>query len=769
MKLKRFISQNKGLLIILLLGLTPLIWFRDGRLIAGGDFGIPLNSLGDLRIKLFTWYEQISLGQPNFSLVDIFPKLSFWAFFKFLGLSLINVERLWFIFVFLLPGLSMYYLASLVLKGKEFNPARVIAALFYMFNLYVTVVITPNFTASLAYGIMPLILGLFIKGLNKESSSLRYALFIGLASLLGVSAAGNPADYIVIWVPIILYFLYHLILTGRKRLVANLNFAAQVLICYFLFNLWWLLPFCFSLSYEPGGRALQEVFPWSPGGSSFLRVIRLLGSWAFYGGHKGIPYYPYVHYYFTPPLIIATYSLTIIAFSALLFKKNERRVLFFALLSIIALFLSQGKEGYLAPLFRFLHYHLPGFWTFRHPFAKFGALLVLALAILLGRASETISGFLKASPRLAIIKYRAFWVILTLLIFFVSWPLLTGDVIFPQRGELYSQRVEIPDYWFEAGEWMNKEKGDFKLLVLPQNTYYGMSYSWRYTGTDVTPHLIHKPLLEQHSGEGGFWRPPSNQLLNLTYDGLRQKRNPYLGKLLGVMNVKYLLQRNDLEWEGREIDSPQNVRLMLTSQRGIRFKKRFGYLDIYQNIYFTPQIYAATKIEIKKNLKKMVNEIARAEFTPGDSVFFLSERLSPEEERLVATAAISSFLAKRKPAVKFEKINPAKYFLRVTSQRPFFLVFSESYHPYWRIYAGRINWFKALFANSLSNKHLMAYGYANSWYINKTGEYNITLYFWPQSFFYLGLGILGLTFVGCVGYLVGTGIRSGKRRAKSTP
>jgi hypothetical protein len=64
-----------------------------------------------------------------------------------------------------------------------------------------------------------------------------------------------------------------------------------------------------------------------------------------------------------------------------------------------------------------------------------------------------------------------------------------------------------------------------------------------------------------------------------------------------------------------------------------------------------------------------------------------------------------------------------------------------------------------LFRNPLAAGHFLVNGYANGWYIEpeKLGlgeNFTLVIYFWPQSLFYLGLGISGLTFLGCIVYLI---------------
>jgi hypothetical protein len=88
-------------------------------------------------------------------------------------------------------------------------------------------------------------------------------------------------------------------------------------------------------------------------------------------------------------------------------------------------------------------------------------------------------------------------------------------------------------------------------------------------------------------------------------------------------------------------------------------------------------------------------------------------------------------------------------------------------------------WEKPIFDDT----HQMVYGYANQWAIdpeyiranypkdyykeNPDGTIDIlmTMYFRPQSYFYLGLIISGLTLFGCVSYLVVSGVLQRRRRS----
>ena len=95
--------------------------------------------------------------------------------------------------------------------------------------------------------------------------------------------------------------------------------------------------------------------------------------------------------------------------------------------------------------------------------------------------------------------------------------------------------------------------------------------------------------------------------------------------------------------------------------------------------------------------------------------------------------------------MSFEKVNPTRYIVHINAAKPFALVFSESYHKEWIAYIdGR---------QIPDEYHFIANGYANAWYINKTGTYTITLEFWPQKLFYTGSAISITTLILCILYI----------------
>lgn len=107
------------------------------------------------------------------------------------------------------------------------------------------------------------------------------------------------------------------------------------------------------------------------------------------------------------------------------------------------------------------------------------------------------------------------------------------------------------------------------------------------------------------------------------------------------------------------------------------------------------------------------------------------------------------------PKISVQKINPARYEVSVEdAQTPYFLNFLESYHPLWKAYY--LNGNKQEQVND--NNHILINNYANSWYIDKKGNYKMLIEFLPERSFERGKIIsgiaIGLSIVFIIGYSI---------------
>jgi len=75
-----FFKRSWPLLILILLGLIPLWWFREGYIYAGGDNTIYINPSATFFNFHFSWIDKIDTGAPNLIKAIAFP-FSFFFFF----------------------------------------------------------------------------------------------------------------------------------------------------------------------------------------------------------------------------------------------------------------------------------------------------------------------------------------------------------------------------------------------------------------------------------------------------------------------------------------------------------------------------------------------------------------------------------------------------------------------------------------------------------------------------------------------------------------
>lgn len=98
----------------------------------------------------------------------------------------------------------------------------------------------------------------------------------------------------------------------------------------------------------------------------------------------------------------------------------------------------------------------------------------------------------------------------------------------------------------------------------------------------------------------------------------------------------------------------------------------------------------------------------------------------------------------KKPAkvIEFTEVNPTKYIAKINAKSPFILTFSEPYDPLW---IAKIN------GNEYESKPL--YSMINGFWIEQTGNLEITIEYKPQTLFHYGILISLSSFIACLLFL----------------
>jgi hypothetical protein len=211
---------------------------------------------------------------------------------------------------------------------------------------------------------------------------------------------------------------------------------------------------------------------------------------------------------------------------------------------------------------------------------------------------------------------------------------------------------------------------------------------------------------------------------------------------MSSLNIQYILHRRDLDWTIKG-DEPENIITILKQKKSISLVNTFGKLDIYKidMKYFAPIIYGTSKVVIIEGNLGQLLDIYRQQHLYPEAALFLTDHLTTQQRLFIINNSSSSINSER-PEITYKKISEWEYTVHVNAKDPFYLILSEPYNPAWKLYIDR---------NEV-NDHFIVNGYANGWFLTKTGSYDITIEFWYQRLLYLGVAISISTLSICVAY-----------------
>lgn len=152
-----FFIKHKYYLLLCIASLLPLSWFDNNRFIAGGDILPQFYPHMDIYRAFYVWDYLINNGNYSVFPSIIYPYLTFWWVFGQI-FSILTVQKLWFISLFLVTGIGSYSLALYVFNDHSYKDViAVTCSLFYLFNPFILV----NYSLLqnsiiLAYAIFPI-------------------------------------------------------------------------------------------------------------------------------------------------------------------------------------------------------------------------------------------------------------------------------------------------------------------------------------------------------------------------------------------------------------------------------------------------------------------------------------------------------------------------------------------------------------------------------------------------------------------------------------
>ena len=152
-----------------------------------------------------------------------------------------------------------------------------------------------------------------------------------------------------------------------------------------------------------------------------------------------------------------------------------------------------------------------------------------------------------------------------------GFPLMTGAIAPSHRPLLPSTRVSVPAYWTAMASYLNSSAPPGNLLVLPQDDFYQMPYTWGYYGADgFIRNLIARNVVDPVA-QG--YTPGQQELIgavHLVQQGLLAHDWPSVQRTLGAIGAPLLLVRGDVNaaFPGRHITPPATLDRALREDPG---------------------------------------------------------------------------------------------------------------------------------------------------------------------------------------------------------
>lgn len=690
-----WIKRNFLHIIFFLFSFAPFFWqIRNLSypFIGSGDFSSPVALPTDFFQRFFT-YNQHALSGTDASFVT--SSLLLYGFFwlcKLSGMSPLISTLFFLSSLFFISQLSMYrYLKNVfenklgIKQGSRFWSGT--GAIFYGFSPYIVGIISPGHILQLfVYSVFPLFILLLDRFLIRTHIGWKEKLMTIGIFFYCAPAFGNIGFFIILYAILFLYAGL-IVLLMRLRIWQSLKHFSFFLILGIIVNIWWLFPYLTGLSStiskSTGGNYLSDQLSFATVKATFFNM--------FLGRAESQLFTSNLYHWYTDIPMAAVFIFLCVGCVAAGIRYYKKPFFWtIAVIVVIAFFIAKGNREPYPQLFNYLYAHLPGFQIFRRPVSKIYWLFLFCQTTL------GIIGLQYLEKKLNQIHllYKIYWrgIVVSCAAFLVLAMWLTPQL----------KAFHIPSYYEEANTYLKQDNAT-RIFLLPG--VFGVNPKFNdavdnYEGTDFLPVIWNIPIV---------FPDPTNYSPGLPY---KTKANELMTQIIGEqpfckqarqLNISHIMVRTDLGIGYPIEDLPEILIDVLNNHKNIVKKQYFGQGNSGLIIY-----------TIQKDCRS-------------------------------DTILLNDVINKR---LTWKRINPAQLTIHISDVKTGDRIqFLENYSPYWIVF-GR-NPFQPLFSVS----HKMVDGYANEWTINTqelpkgVSDVTLTLFYLPQTLFYLGIGIFVISLV----------------------
>ena len=376
-------------------------------------------------------------------------------------------------------------------------------------------------------------------------------------------------------------------------------------------------------------------------------------------------------------------------------------------------------------VFNVLINHFNELLVFRYSGSSLYYCIDFLYAILTGFGIGSIYGYLNSIDCRKRVKY-----IFLLLFALLIVALIEIRIYYNDYANYYTYNgINIPNHVYKISSYINSQQGNFNVALLPVASPFMQFDSW-YVGTDLYTYFINNP-----SFTGGyvatselFFPPSQGEYYNFAsqVDSGKLSGNS-ISNAFGVLGIKYIVVQGDTLHAGDEnYFNFNSIYSNLNNSNNIFFVKRYSNSSIYENLNYNHLVYASNVENLgNATTAEIFGRISNNTFNIQNMSVFTTNIIGfYNDSNTINATPIPHF---SKPNIGFVVDNPTQVTVHVTNATtPFYLVYRETYDKHWAAYysnGSEVNPYN----------HIAVNGFANAWYMNKTGNYTITLYYTLQT------------------------------------
>ena len=453
--------------------------------------------------------------------------------------------------------------------------------------------------------------------------------------------------------------------------------------------------------------------------------------------------------------MIPSLILLIIAIVPLIaLNQKEKSLRYFSTALILSLLIFFGLSSSInkpfGNIFSYLYKNFSFLVTFRYGGASTLEIFFI-ISVLLGLGVFTILNYLYSDIKKKKLV-NIFLVFIAAFIFYHVYiygiePIFLNGV--PWTTHLLPFINTLPKHVVEISEFINLNVTGFSVATLPSDDDWHLA-TW-YDAPDIYSSLINAPVYTGGFVTGHEFFFPSSQdeygsVVRLYEENIT---NYSIADSLGIFGIKYIIVQGNTADKTFGPNHPlipysfNTIYFNLNNSKRIVFVGKFGNSTVYKNEIAVPLVYGSNIIKLGSNTslniikfieKRHINSFIYSIYSPNVSapiLWYGNIQLFDSSNTINATQ-IANF---SKPNISFVENTPTKVTVHVSNATtPYYLVFRETYDPHWA----------AFYSNGTEvnpRDHIAVNGFANAWYMNKTGNYTVTLYYTLQTDAWIAWGV----------------------------